>query len=317
MLPTEHVARVVREDPRAAEILLGLLGAAAFSPRFASLLDPVPVPSTYAPRNEDVHIDALRHDLRTIPKLTDTSGRTFPEMSLRARALVEYALFGPVDPGDVSPQMLLRSDRLRRAPDDVREGLECSQFHVTCQKPPRPQVLLAEDKPDGVFTAFHGATIDRWYCILRYGIRVRSPEPYNVSNGRVYGDGAYLTTESSLALSFAPHSPLTLTAVPVSGLSAYGTFTVVKQTFDDCTHRPGSSGSAHGVPTNYVVVADENRIRLDGITILASTAASPRHCLPIRESMMLRLLWNLYSSIGPFGCVILVYVTCLVIVGIR
>lgn len=280
------VRAALARDPEAAEFLLALLTTAAFSPRFASLLDPVPVPARYlhAPTRQ-VDIALLRADLRALPPLAPPPALTPPQAALLAHALFR--------PGGTTP--LLSS----AGPDPhlAREASRLRRPRRFAAPAPAPATTAFRGAP----TAFHGAPPDRWYSILRNGLRV--PPAVSASNGRLFGDAAYLAAAFGLALAFAPHQPvLRLRASRVAACSVVGEFAVEAADVRD------------DVPDGYVVAQRVAGLRLEALSALVEVAAERAPGSPGAVHEALLRVWR---AVGGFGVVALLYVLALLAVGRR
>lgn len=285
---TATLLSTISADPTAAEFLLALLSTAAFSPRFASLLPPLPLPY-FDPTTDQPNISLLRSDLRSLLPLHSLCSPISP----RLRTLLTYLLFYP---SSTTPYL-----STTHTPHNIPSS-EQSPHRIACRflvsSPP-----LVTTFPSRV-TAFHGSAPVNWHSILHSGLRI-SPEQFGAAHGRLFGDALYLSSSFPLALAFAPHHPMKRIRAcrRIVSASVVGEFEV----------RHSAVVSAQHIPEEYVVVRGARDVRLHALCVLIEMQ---RGRLPADGWRDAAVQWA-QGRVGGIGLVLLVYVVMLVWAAVR
>jgi hypothetical protein len=253
------------------EFLISALASAAFSSRFATLLQPVPAPALFLDRRTgECNIHSVRAALTALPSSPSALTRVDVVQSLpwETRCLVHFALFG----ADGS------SLGIRKASTPHPAARECchtrfvldpgshSPFQRSRRSARNKRTFLLDSAARESFQAFHGAPGAAWYSILHQGLLESVNDPANVSTGRAFGEGLYLAERVDICLSFAPPGRVMLRPGWPYTLSAVGVFRVVAS---DLVRRASTD---RGLPEHFVV-ADEGSVVMEEILILTAPRA--------------------------------------------
>jgi hypothetical protein len=248
-----EIAAAVQIDVAAAEFLLSSTAAAAFSSRFATLLQPVPAPTLFLDAsNSEPRIALLRASLEQLPhplvRLSDVS--VVSALPRTTAALVHAVLCAPGSPR-------LRS-RFGRHPD-LPAGVSHLRFSVV--SPSGDAVAFAAlAQRHGEFTAFHGSPGAAWYSILHRGLRLVADDPAEVETGRAWGQGIYMAERLSIAEGFATPARIGDKWAGDGDVCAVGAFRVLQS---NEVRRHATTDSL--LPQDYVVVPDATLLVLDEV----------------------------------------------------
>jgi hypothetical protein len=289
------IVRAARECCEEVEFLLSAVACAAFSSRFATLLQPVPAPEVFLDRlTGECDIVSIRAALDGLPASPRDLARedivtTLPHHTI---CLVRYFLFGS------SGSALALQKIVSRYPvsdDTVHVRLTMSPAR---QFPLQPSERTVRNRRTfeldsgtmGTFESFHGAPGAAWYSILHNGLLESADDPANVSTGRAYGDGLYLAEQLAICIPFAPPSRIWLKPQWPRSLAAIGVFDVIAS---NVVRRAPMDRT---LPKHFVV-ADEASVALREIRVLACVGASVRR------------------GNGSCSALLIVYAICLIALG--
>jgi hypothetical protein len=289
------IVRAARESFEEVEFLLSAVACAAFSSRFATLLQPVPAPEVFLDRlTGECDIVAIRAALDGLPAGPRDLARedVVATLTHHTICLVRYVLFGPSG----SALALQRVVSIHPASDkNVHTRLAMNPAR---QFPLQPSERTIRNRRTfeldsgtmGTFESFHGAPGAAWYSILHHGLLESADDPANVSTGRAYGDGLYLAEQLSICIAFAPPARIWLKPQWPRSLAAIGVFDVVAS---NVVRRAPIDPT---LPKNFVV-ADEASVALKEIQVLTCVGASARR------------------GTGNCSALLIVYAICLVALG--
>eukprot|EP01043_Picozoa_sp_COSAG02_P050805 COSAG02_NODE_5269_length_4483_cov_9.829332_1_plen_1006_part_00 len=102
------------------------------------------------------------------------------------------------------------------------------QFVLLCSKPETEATFQELAKQTEVRYAFHGSPVCNWHSILRNGLNFKK-----TSNGRAYGNGIYMATDSGVSMGYCArgHRAITSTSQNRPGAAAFARCKLVDSSF--------------------------------------------------------------------------------------
>jgi ARTD15 N-terminal domain/Poly(ADP-ribose) polymerase catalytic domain len=290
----EDIARAAREKYVEVEFLISALASAAFSSRFATLLQPVPAPEVFLDRlTGECNIHAVRAALAALPSSPSALSRIDVVQSLpqQTRCLVHFVLFGPSGSSLGIRNVSAQHPAATECPHTrfVLDPGSNSPFQRSARSARNKRTFALDCSARESFQAFHGAPGAAWYSILHHGLLESANDPANISTGRAFGEGLYLAERFHICLLFAPPCRVMLPSGWPYMLSAVGVFRVVA---NDLVRRASTDQE---LPAHYVV-ADEASVVMEEILIMKAPRA------PARLD-------------GSWLSVLVIYGLCLVLIG--
>eukprot|EP00190_Bangiopsis_sp_CCMP1999_P003053 CAMPEP_0198731652 /NCGR_PEP_ID=MMETSP1475-20131203/31215_1 /TAXON_ID= ORGANISM="Unidentified sp., Strain CCMP1999" /NCGR_SAMPLE_ID=MMETSP1475 /ASSEMBLY_ACC=CAM_ASM_001111 /LENGTH=303 /DNA_ID=CAMNT_0044494643 /DNA_START=190 /DNA_END=1101 /DNA_ORIENTATION=- len=256
-----------RADPTAVDFLVSTFYGALMSDCPAKCL--CPVPGGHVKRDEMTCEDVrqMRKMSVSYPSVFDLGhcSITFHTTPQRTIDVLRELL--------LNEHGVLRIETIHKLGCDSEFGICCERFRVQ----PCPQKNTCFEtlaKKFGTKIAYHGSSHDNWYSIIRNGLKL-SADKCEISNGRAYGDGIYLSSDFCVARAFATvgsgwansERGGTFSCVAICEYVDHPSISRVKEERSPC-------GPSPSVPSNYIVVPCDNFIRIKDLVVMRGSGKS-------------------------------------------
>jgi len=146
------------------------------------------------------------------------------------------------------------------------------QFKVSYTSEEETASFAERIKTYGSLTGYHGSTTENFHGILRYGLKNWSGTRL-MRNGALYGEGIYLASTLGIALSFSkPSKAWAKTALgDPSKLQVVVVCTIAANA--PGVHLGTRSSNESELPKQYIVVANPDMLRIEGLMVWAPKRA--------------------------------------------